>query len=970
MADLGFFATTHGSNDDQTDTANKDQDERESSLHKDVVLIPDHYVPLDQIEFLRPAERIRQYAQSSIAAHRVYIARSLFKILPRITRQSTFNEIMPHLNALAVDSDRSVRVTMAGSLGELLDAYGNAQSYKKATHGSSDSLVGLMESSTSIDNDGVPLNSTHITEALHLSTTPFAKVTTYLPDHFLTGIVLPLLLDSETEVSKTTREALVRATIQSAFLDTGSLRLEHLNLGAIPPKRQLSTMVLEWVVRMTSLTAERAEMYVEGLRKFTQRGGSEHGNGNGYIFNGASPDLSNISSSSAAQDNDTSSSSTSSSSAGAPIGSNGSSSSSSSSTTPAVAVSIVTSPPTTARSWKPQFIDHTSAYANGDVTYNGFTEDSASGLQILSSADTGMQSTSDEEPTAWYMRGLSSGLLFVMNHESGEEREAREKSLSANDTANKKQAIQRKVEAIRGIMLEIIGDLFRYFRLEQVKVILSYLEKYATSECINERGKTAEALIIAARLPPNELEERALPLIKALANDTIYHVRRAIAQILPMVVPALPYELKVKHMIPLVDSLATDISRTVRDAMYNGIAYCIVAFAQDTQATPAASSVASDHGSDNGDANSTSAIRDTSDADTIHSFLTFTSEPHSEGFLDTYDSFTTVCNQFARPHNRRDSVLPAIPPRAVLIDRIPPSFLQCFMLSTMRWKEPDRIAKCAYYIPGVIYTLGPDCWAQLRGLYLTLCGDQNVDVRRPLVKSFHIVAQVLGSDVVNADFRGIIDLWLQDADEVRVPLLRRIPYVLQYASQEMRDVYKSLPVDTLKAEEALGRWRVRKAIATTIHLWWQLYSDSETLSRLSDCLLTVLTDRVERVRMSSLRCLDPIFSASLPEDVADLTQRLAALATSKAHISRIMFVYATKEIVLELPEERQDKFLDHIGRLATDTVAGVRIVIAKWIVCAHEDCPEISETKLHDRFKSLRETLMQDSCSTVVELVS
>ncbi|KAI9141065.1 hypothetical protein BKA69DRAFT_1077001 [Paraphysoderma sedebokerense] len=200
MADFGFdFSESESATTNSGSSEEAGEVEQFVQPSSEIIYIPDHYVPIDQIEFLRPAEKIRQYGKAKVLTHRVYITRHLDSILPRITRQSTFNSVLPILNKLVTDNDTAVREAFAKGLKRLLLAYGEIKSSHIPLTKSTDSLPSLVEQ---MRLESVSSPQPSATSQVY---------TTYLPAHFLTSLVLPLLMDSTPSVQREAKEQLLSA---------------------------------------------------------------------------------------------------------------------------------------------------------------------------------------------------------------------------------------------------------------------------------------------------------------------------------------------------------------------------------------------------------------------------------------------------------------------------------------------------------------------------------------------------------------------------------------------------------------------------------------------------------------------------------------------------------------------------------------------------------------------------------------
>lgn len=80
---------------------------------------------------------------------------------------------------------------------------------------------------------------------------------------------------------------------------------------------------------------------------------------------------------------------------------------------------------------------------------------------------------------------------------------------------------------------------------------------------------------------------------------------------------------------------------------------------------------------------------------------------------------------------------------------------------------------CAYSLPGVVSTVGPQAWDDVREAFQLLVRDVQWNIRRTLAFSLHELARVLQDPArVEAELLFAFDLFLRDVDDVRTGALQ------------------------------------------------------------------------------------------------------------------------------------------------------------------------------------------------------
>jgi hypothetical protein len=804
----------------------------------DVVVIPEHYVPIEQIEFLRPADKIRQYAQSDVVAHRVYIARSLPDILPKITRQSTFNDTLLFLHSLATDLNEAVRLAVAGSLGALLLSYGQARMAasrlpsgrlqskstdslldlhrstssisSKSQHSSKESLnadpssLGIASSSSASNNALISMlqQSTPKNQRVYPdSSGPFSSNSSFLPQHFLNTLVLPILLDNLDRVKQTAREGIAK-----------SIKEE--------PSGDLGRTLITWAIMLLDLSGSEIMALIENF----------------YSTLAATADTE------------------------------------SSKMVPTEPLrSSTTSPvmsPLVSR-----FIDHTSCYKSGEPSYASPRSErfSFSGEAESHAKASALEATESSSPTvlptidaaAQYIRRGGSiskydvassddemmshvdevklngnpevrSLLLYFFEKNTQAREgspiqgAPNDPLSSWGSLNKEvnvdgdsylkasgPVISKRLDELHAHILELISEAFGT-HLDAVfgsNIVEKIVKTYSLHASASIRAAAVSAL--GACVPYISVESRLQMLSLALesfSQDPMYATRRKVAaDLVPNLVEMLLPGSKRQDALKLVETLLRDKSKAVRDAMYGGLPRILLAFALNLSSNEAnaltdkqvASELPKSHhlnaerkNSENPGTitqsvsnSSFEVVEDPQDSDAEGEMrVPGSNEPKGIGScppvimkLEWLDPQEDLLLHFQMDSS--DSFWEPLPDLNSYAQAIPRILMDNFCLVNLKWKDPDRVTRCAWSIPGVVANLvrsRPKWWyTRFRGLYSTLARDALQDVRAPLHHSLDFLTRALPSSYVANDILPVVQSWMENEDESTRSLLReKLPRIL------------------------------------------------------------------------------------------------------------------------------------------------------------------------------------------------
>jgi len=251
--------------------------------------------------------------------------------------------------------------------------------------------------------------------------------------------------------------------------------------------------------------------------------------------------------------------------------------------------------------------------------------------------------------------------------------------------------------------------------------------------------------------------------------------------------------------------------------------------------------------------------------------------------------------------------------------------------------EAELAVYCAFSFPAVVLTLGRTRWPELRPLWQALTKDPQRKVRRPLSHSLHEVARILGPDLAEAELLPTFELYLKDADEVKVGVVRNLAAFLAALSPTTRESY--LPVlDELLTGTAPLNWRFRKLLAAQVSQLAAIFSPAATFSVVTPLAFKLLTDPVASVREEVVPGLVSVLNRLAAHDAtlqSNVLERLTKLAGEKCYRERLLFVHLATAAGHGTTGINHDAFrrtlLPNVLRLANDPVSNVRLAAARML---------------------------------------
>ncbi|KNE59769.1 hypothetical protein AMAG_05232 [Allomyces macrogynus ATCC 38327] len=673
----------------------------------EVRIVPEHYVPLDQLALLKPAEQVAHLAGSPIVSHRVYLGRMLGDLLPGIRRAATLLDALPSLFKLVTDPDDGVRLACASSLAKLVAGYQETNDHLSLA----DQLAAGTLATPSVSAPGATAlpewtPETCLAMIRALDPTATAIVPGGIPACVANVVLLPLLMDPQDRVAHLAKDQLLDAL--------------HQHPRAAAP-------ILFWAARLAHLSPGMA---LALLRWRAPAPASE----NGEVETGSDAAA-------------------------------------------AAAAAATTTIPT---------IDPILASTQYVLTQSG---------------------PHDMYASAW-----------------------------GRATPAMTETPRQRLDHVHLAALNLLADPLVHgaCAAHDRATLAALLPAHRTSANHHIRAACAAACAAAAAVSATVLATTVLPTLVSLAGDRLYIVRRRVAEAVPPLLEKMPTRQRRSLGRELVDQLLADASKAVRDAMYAGLARVLIALAAgepegvvDDWGYPDGLAMVVEGGSGSEKRVSESGSTVSVTAPPVGAASGGETEPESDSdrardsvVID--DADIELDESASAPPAVTHPLLaypptPTLPPRALFPAHVPAHLLQTFCLHKLRWKDPDRVAKCAYTFPALAATMPRAWWrAWFRPLFTQLAAD--AAVRAPLVAAVPVESQVIPPSAVADDLLPALAGWMA---LTHVPaVLARTPAPTSPEATRAAETLIRVPLD--RASDAA--WGTREAIAKAIPSYLALYA--------------------------------------------------------------------------------------------------------------------------------------------------
>jgi len=489
--------------------------------------------------------------------------------------------------------------------------------------------------------------------------------------------------------------------------------------------------------------------------------------------------------------------------------------------------------------------------------------------------------------------------------------------------------------ALRQALVEQIPDFSRHYVESQdesaytqiLHILVPMVAELTTDTVQQVRSSSAESLIQLAKIiRAVDLEPYILPIIKSLANDSTEEEHRLEAvSLLANIAPNLGLELCRRFVLPVITKLSDDPSFRVRKAIAGSIGeVCKTVGHALTISVLLPLFINLSHDEIWG-------VRKACAESLVSVGSAIPSNERYEKLIPIFDQFVEDPSRWVK-----GSAFQSLGPFIAIFEskQVSPELLRYYTdmalePAKMKHMGDEATLFCAFNFPGVLHTIGPNRWNELKDTYIALVKDHQWKVRKTLSHSLHEIAHILGPQQTEIILLPIFDLFLKDLDEVKVGVLENISNFLGVLTPTSRERYLPLLVD-LKSTK---NWRFRKILSKQLGALSGLFNKANTEECIVTLVLHLCLDVVADVRKAASKGVGILLNRLIVEDSSmrqEFQRQIVSMATHPSCFRRQLFLVICNSLVYQLDNSFfETTFLPKILALQNDHVANVRIGLSQ-----------------------------------------
>lgn len=289
----------------------------------------------------------------------------------------------------------------------------------------------------------------------------------------------------------------------------------------------------------------------------------------------------------------------------------------------------------------------------------------------------------------------------------------------------------------------------------------------------------------------------------------------------------------------------------------------------------------------------------------------------------------------------------------------------------------QMLINSAYNFPAVLYCYGQSYWDQLRKAYLNLCGEKSLAIRKSIIDSFHEICAILGKEITETELLPIYDRFLESTvKEEKQYALRNLPKIIKNVSKDIKEKYFKYidPVVLFQKEDnklrnfKFSNWRNKLDVVESVLCYFNLYDNEVIYSSIFPQCIMFCLDDFYKVRSVSAKVLGNLISYLYTNNYnkEKLIQLVETFAYSKNFHHRISFVKMCKIFLMNYSMYK-DVIGKILGKVINDKNLSVKIACSKMLrsVVKNEKCPCHNDKNIY----SMCTILIQNNSKSIRDLL-
>ena len=278
----------------------------------------------------------------------------------------------------------------------------------------------------------------------------------------------------------------------------------------------------------------------------------------------------------------------------------------------------------------------------------------------------------------------------------------------------------------------------------------------------------------------------------------------------------------------------------------------------------------------------------------------------------------------------------------------------------------DLLYDYAYNFPSVLFCYGSSFWPKLRNLYLNLCNEKDLRIRKSIISSFHEVSTILGKELTENELLPIYDKFLDSDEKTEKNLsLRNLPKILNNVNKETKEkYYKYFEAVSIFQNNNKNKvrnfnfinWKNKLDVAESILCYFNLYENEVIYQSIFPQCITFCLDNIYQVRKVSAKVLGNLIVYLYNENFKKdkLNEVIKTFAFHKKFQNRITFVKMCKIFLMNY-HIYSEIVKDILIKISNDKISNVRIAICKMLkkIVINDKCPCNNDEDIYNICKKL-----------------
>ena len=260
-----------------------------------------------------------------------------------------------------------------------------------------------------------------------------------------------------------------------------------------------------------------------------------------------------------------------------------------------------------------------------------------------------------------------------------------------------------------------------------------------------------------------------------------------------------------------------------------------------------------------------------------------------------------------------------------------------------RYGQEDINYYFAYNFPSVLYVYGRESWPKLRKIYGNLCNETSGRIRMSIISSFYEICKMVGQENIEIDLLQYYDLFLESEDNKEKNIaIRHLPKILNLVSKEARQKYLQYFDAVSIFQDNAGdkvrnfnfiSWKNKLDVIEGILCYYNLYENDIIYKSIIPQCITFCLDPIYKVRTVSSKVLGKLILYLYNENYKknELFKLLDCFALHKKFQQRINFIKICK-ILIDNKNFYIEKIMELFFIIASyEKIFNVKIALSKII---------------------------------------